>query len=249
MSYIFLILIFVFLLLNGIVIAGMVRYVVPHNFRLFFSGLLIFVSTFQYVYQFFSSYFVNSFSYRVNQILSYIVYYYMAFIIYAAGFFIIAGILTMIFRGKGEFNFYRGAFLLTLVVLAAGTYFKHSTVITEYEVDSKGKLKSPMNIVMVSDIHLGYINDNDNIKKLTKMINQLNPDAVLIAGDLIDFHLDPVLEKNMLSELKNIKSRVFFAIGNHEIYGGKTSLLVKTLNDYSNVQVQDLNESLSNLQQ
>lgn len=232
----FVVFIFVFLLLNGFVITGMARYVVPQNFRLFFTGLLIFLSTFQYIYQFFSSRFVSTFPYRINQIFSYIVYYYMGFVIYASAFFIVAAVLTWIFKGKVEFNFYKAAFILTLLVLMAGTYFKHSTVVTKYEIDSEGKLATPMNVVLISDTHLGFINENASMKKLVGMINELNPDVVLIAGDLIDFHLDPVLEKDMLSELKNIESQIFFAVGNHEIYGGKTALLVETLNSYPNVE-------------
>ena len=232
----FVVFIFVFLVLNGIVVTGMARHVVPQNFRLFFTGLLIFLSTFQYMYQFLSSRFVSSFPYKVNQTLSYIVYYYMGFVIYASAFFIVAAGLTWIFKGKIEFNFYKAAFILILLVLGAGTYFKHSTVVVEYEIDSGGKLAAPMDVVLISDTHLGFINENASMKKLSKMINKLNPDAVLIAGDLIDFHLDPVLERDMLSELKNIDSRIFFAVGNHEIYGGKTDLLVKTLNEYPNVE-------------
>lgn len=237
MSHMFLMFLFIFVLLNGFVVTGMVKYVVPQNFKLLFSGILIFLSIFQFIYQFFSRSFANNLSYKMNQILSYIVYYYMAFIIYAAGLFIIAAVLSLIFKGKIGVNFYKVAFIFSIIILIAGTYFKHSTIIKEYEIDSGGKIDTPMNIVLISDTHLGFINENASMRKLSRMINALNPDAVLIAGDLIDFHLDPVLEKDMLAELENIKSTygVFFAVGNHEIYGGKTDILVEKLNSYPNV--------------
>ncbi len=84
---------------------------------------------------------------------------------------------------------------------------------------------------LVSDIHLGYINGNSSFLKMKNIINSLNPDIVLIASDLIDMNLEPVLEKNMLKELSDIKTK--YGVNLHweinDIYGKKAALLTATL--------------------
>ena len=52
-------------------------------------------------------------------------------------------------------------------------------------------------------------------------------------------HLKPVLEKNMLENFRDIKSRygVFINIGNHDIYGGGVKEFTNRLNSYENVTV------------
>ena len=102
---------------------------------------------------------------------------------------------------------------------------------TEYEIDSGGKISAPLNIVLVSDVHLGHINGNASLIKMIDKVNSLKPDVVLIAGDLIDMYLEPVLERNMLDELKNIKSTYgsYFTLGNHDIYGSKADMLTEIL--------------------
>ena len=132
--------------------------------------------------------------------------------------------------------------MIIFIILAIGTFYKHNTSIIEYELESEGKISTPLNVVLVSDVHLGYINGNPSLIKMIDIINSLNPDIVLIAGDLIDMHLEPVLNNNMLDELQNIKSShgTFFTLGNHDIYGNKAAKLTKVLrNDTETVVLRD----------
>ena len=77
------------------------------------------------------------------------------------------------------------------------------------------------------------------MENLVKKVNSLNSDLVLVAGDTVDMHLKPVIEKNMLENFKNIKSRygIFINIGNHDIYGGKVKEFTNKLNSYKNINV------------
>lgn len=231
MSYFFLGLsatLFVFCLF---VMGKTAKYVFSPDKKIFIIVLFLILTILLYGYQFFNSYFVNNFSYTSNRILSYIVYYYLAFVIYGAMVYFLVSVIEMIFRYKLSFNLYRPAFIIIFIILGIGTFYKHNTMITEYEIDSGGEISSPMNIVLVSDVHLGYINENASLIKMIDKVNSLEPDIVLIAGDLIDMYLEPVLEKNMLNELKNIKSTygTFFTLGNHDIYGSKAAMLTETL--------------------
>jgi uncharacterized protein len=79
-----------------------------------------------------------------------------------------------------------------------------------------------LNIVAASDIHLGTIVGRKRFDRIVTMINGLNPDIVLLPGDIVDEDIAPVIKENLGESLKTIKSRygVFAITGNHEYIGG-----------------------------
>jgi predicted MPP superfamily phosphohydrolase len=79
-----------------------------------------------------------------------------------------------------------------------------------------------LNIVMVSDIHLGTMISRSRIDTIVSKINALNPDIVLLPGDIIDEDPAPVIKKNLGEAIKNIRSRfgTYAVTGNHEFIGG-----------------------------
>jgi len=78
-----------------------------------------------------------------------------------------------------------------------------------------------LNIVAVSDIHLGTMVNKTKIKRLIHNIKQLNPDLVLIAGDIIDDNIKVVKHYDLLKNFKdmNPKYGVYSCLGNHEYIG------------------------------
>jgi len=79
-----------------------------------------------------------------------------------------------------------------------------------------------LNIVMMSDIHLGTIIRSDYLKILVDKVNRLKPDLVLLSGDIVDEDVAPVAEQNMAKNLQEIRSTygVFAITGNHEYFSG-----------------------------
>ena len=97
-------------------------------------------------------------------------------------------------------------------------------------VDVKiNNLKQPYSIVQLSDIHIGGLIDKKFIKSLVDKVNILNPDVIVITGDLVDTKLE--FAKAALDELKNLKSKfgIYFIVGNHEYFHG-----VQPIIDYVN---------------
>jgi uncharacterized protein len=84
-----------------------------------------------------------------------------------------------------------------------------------------GPLKS-LNIVAASDIHLGTIVGRSRLDHLVESINSLDPDLVLLPGDIVDEDLAPVIKQNLGEALFNIRSKygVYAVTGNHEYIGG-----------------------------
>ncbi len=75
-----------------------------------------------------------------------------------------------------------------------------------------------LNIVAISDIHLGTMVNKSKTQRLIKTINELNPDLVIIAGDIIDDNLNVVKHFNLLESFGelNPKYGVYSCLGNHE---------------------------------
>lgn len=94
--------------------------------------------------------------------------------------------------------------------------------VTELNMKLPGFPKS-MNgfkLVQISDVHLGMIVQGRKLEKIVKMVNELNPDVIVITGDLVDeqaFHME-----NIEEPLKKLRSShgVYAVTGNHEFYAG-----------------------------
>lgn len=79
-----------------------------------------------------------------------------------------------------------------------------------------------LNIVAVSDIHLGTWVNKRKSKRLVQKINELKPDVVLIGGDIIDDNIEVVKHHQLVEELAKIESKygVYSCLGNHEYISG-----------------------------
>lgn len=75
-----------------------------------------------------------------------------------------------------------------------------------------------MRIVHLTDIHIGTVWNSGTLSKIVKQTNDLNPDLILITGDLIDG--SGKLTPDIFIPLKDLKAPTFFSMGNHEQYAG-----------------------------
>ena len=80
-------------------------------------------------------------------------------------------------------------------------------------------VSAPVNadIVQLCDIHLGSTSKNF-LRRVIEKTNALDPDVVLVTGDLIDSRRE--LKAGSLSVLNDLNAPVFLTSGNHERYAG-----------------------------
>ncbi|AII15032.1 metallophosphatase [Campylobacter iguaniorum] len=106
-----------------------------------------------------------------------------------------------------------------------------NTVITKRDVEIKG-LKEPLNIAIISDIHIGEFLQKEFLQGIVDKVNTLQADAVFIVGDIVDLSSDKL--GDFLEPLNELKSKfgTYLVIGNHEYYHGIDTLIdkFKTLN-------------------
>lgn len=79
-----------------------------------------------------------------------------------------------------------------------------------------------LRMVMVSDVHMGTLIAGRKVSRLVTKINEMHPDIVVFAGDLVDEDLSPVINNNLGGALTAIRSKlgVYAITGNHEYIGG-----------------------------
>ncbi len=79
-------------------------------------------------------------------------------------------------------------------------------------------LSKPFKLVQLSDLHIGSGFSGDWLQKVVDKTNALEPDVIVITGDLIDGA--PQALRKDLQPLKDLKAPVYFIYGNHEYYYG-----------------------------
>jgi len=128
------------------------------------------------------------------------------------------------------------------IVLVAGHINSLMPRVRELELTvakQAGSMKA-LNIVAVSDVHLGTIVGRSRFDSIAEKINSLHPDLVLFAGDIVDEDLAPVIKQNLGESLRSIRAPlgVFAITGNHEYIGG-VEQACKYLTDHDIVMLRD----------
>jgi uncharacterized protein len=82
-------------------------------------------------------------------------------------------------------------------------------------------------IVQMTDVHVGPTLGRDFIETIVRQTNALEPDMIVITGDLVDGSVEQLREH--VAPLRDLKAKdgVFFVTGNHEYYSGVDEWLVE----------------------
>lgn len=113
--------------------------------------------------------------------------------------------------------------LYFFILLAAGllwlvyewwehTFVQYHSAIIEMQKLSQEK---PLRLCLISDLH----NNKKNLKKLTQRLLEFAPDAILLAGDIVDKHKTVNYRaEEFLRALGELSIPVFYSAGNHELF-------------------------------
>lgn len=75
-------------------------------------------------------------------------------------------------------------------------------------------------IVQLTDIHIGPILKGNYLEGIVNKTNSLNPDLVLLTGDLVDGSVDEYAKEFFALKLLHAKYGTYGVTGNHEYYSG-----------------------------
>lgn len=109
------------------------------------------------------------------------------------------------------------AVAVTALLVLGGIHYHHKYR-EELTLKTSKPLEKPLNVVLASDLHLGYHNRKAELGRWIDLFNAENPDLVLIGGDIIDMSLRPILAGNYSEEFQRLDTPILTVLGNHEYY-------------------------------
>ena len=158
--------------------------------------------------------------------------------------------LALFLLGKKlpNFNMYSigAALLLCAILIIYGLLHVRSIYTVNYRITLSGS-GSPIRVVLVSDLHIGFSVGEAWVKRVADKINIEKPDMVFIAGDIFDGNLDVIRNlPGVITQLKRINAPlgVYACLGNHDtdrmsFTGGRTERIAEILRETDIVLLQD----------
>jgi hypothetical protein len=157
----------------------------------------------------------------------------MLFLLYLGGLVLTGDFLYLVFRkkitrpkelldqpGKMKLTLFLSSVAVVILTLSYGSYkFNHPEVRqVDIQVGKSAEKMDSVRIAMVGDLHLGYLINRNDAKRMVDLIMEQKPDLILFVGDILDSRLDPVQEQRMDEELRRLHARlgVYSCTGNHE---------------------------------
>ena len=114
------------------------------------------------------------------------------------------------------------------LLLIWGTLCAVRPRVTRYTipVHKKAGTLSSLRVALISDVHLGVSIDAKQLRAMCQALQDLSPDLILIAGDLLDSGLPGLHDadkiQSVLSDL-HAPHGVYICLGNHDVRGGVTT--------------------------
>ena len=115
-----------------------------------------------------------------------------------------------------ELDHFISAVILILSIAGLSAYSGiNAMIIRQNHIEIKNeKLDRELRVAHISDIHLGPVHGAGYLRRIVAMTRAMDPDLVLITGDLIDgpYHYP----EEMLAPLREIECPIYLSTGNHE---------------------------------
>lgn len=177
----------------------------------------------------FSSYYVPDVFIFISDII-------LALFIYIFFFYLLTDFIKVVFKlFKTPFinHYIQGIVSVTLSVIICilGFINSHITKINEYNITLNKTVYSPFTFAALADIHIGSDMTPARLSREIQHINSLEPDFVVIAGDIIDNNVYDFTEE-YIEEFKKLEAPlgVYVVFGNHEYYSGTQQEVLSVFN-------------------
>lgn len=157
----------------------------------------------------------------------------MLFLLYTGGLWLIIDLIYILIRKsqKKSWNFKKQtqkfkiiSFTVPIIIVSGimtnGHHKFLNPVVQEINITVNKPVEEfdSVRIAVVGDLHLGWMINRYHTKRFVDLIMAQKADLILFVGDILDSHIDPVLEQNMHDELARLSAPlgVFSCTGNHE---------------------------------
>lgn len=108
---------------------------------------------------------------------------------------------------------------VAVLCVIVGAFYAAWPKVVSYTIATDMRDMAERKIVLVSDLHIGYLNNERFSNRVMNLIQQQSPDYVIMAGDVFD---GPAIDTMPFTRTFSRLTRdipTFYAPGNHEEYG------------------------------
>jgi predicted MPP superfamily phosphohydrolase len=126
-----------------------------------------------------------------------------------------------------DYTIYAGSTILAilLILLLIGSRNAWSPIVRRYELiidKPAGGAHKEWTVAVASDLHLGNVVGRRHLRRLVDRVNAMDPDLILLPGDVIDDTIEPFIRNKMSELLGELRAKhgIYAVLGNHEYYGG-----------------------------
>ena len=103
--------------------------------------------------------------------------------------------------------------IAALLCIVTSVLLSHHLAVKRLTISSS-KIDRSYQIVQISDVHIGS-RQKGFMQRIVNRINSLNPDFIVVTGDLID---SSAVDIDALESIRQLNAVTLFCIGNHERY-------------------------------
>ncbi|WP_078551537.1 metallophosphoesterase [Bacillus alkalicellulosilyticus] len=132
--------------------------------------------------------------------------------------------------------------LMLIFIFSIGLYNAYQPIVRSYQfIINKKSERDSITIAVASDMHFGVLSGKSHLQRLVTKITELQPDLILLPGDIIDDDPKPFMKKKMDSIMGKLKAPlgVYGVLGNHEYYGRAIPAFVQIMKDINISILQD----------
>jgi predicted MPP superfamily phosphohydrolase len=126
-----------------------------------------------------------------------------------------------------DYTIYAGSTILAILIilLVIGSRNAWSPIVRRYELiidKPAGGAHKEWTVAVASDLHLGNVVGRRHLRRLVDRVNAMDPDLILLPGDVIDDTIEPFIRNKMSELLGELRAKhgIYAVLGNHEYYGG-----------------------------
>jgi uncharacterized protein len=180
--------------------------------------------------------------------LRWVGYIWMVIFLYSLILFPLFNLVYFINKKRGLKWFGFSAIAVYLFVFIYGSYNMWSPVVINYNVDvAKESELNGLKILLVSDIHISETIGPKTITRLIELTNEVKPDIIFLAGDVIDGSIEPYYKHKLAEIMSGLTAPmgVYAVLGNHEYYGRSIPTFVEEMND---IGIKVLTDEVANIE-
>ncbi|MGM7637322.1 metallophosphoesterase [Bacillus sp. Hm123] len=120
-----------------------------------------------------------------------------------------------------------------MIIFAYGLFNAYSPIVRTYQINVPKKQgnRESLRIAMASDMHFGTLSGTAHLKRLVQKVKAIEPDLILLPGDIIDDDLEAFTRKKMSTIMSELQAPlgVYGVLGNHEYYGGQVAEFIEEM--------------------